>query len=419
MLSITVHGAEDPFATVGRDGSIRMFDAGMFSRPQRLDEHRSLVYAAALTNGDRRLASGGWDGVKATHEGGRASEGNATLRWWDVASGEAIGFGRAPWAKVTHLAAAAGDRVVVATEPFHLVVLSSTTGRVVARHDADLPENVKSLDVLGDVLAIGTQGRRRTGLQKPFTTSVYDLETLSLVTRTRGGRDVRFLPNGDLVAGGGELTRFSADGWAPVWTVPLQSQSRGLAVRPDGERVAVAHADGTVSEFSARDGTRTARLDIGEGLSYCALYSPDQRLLFVGGQSGELHVLDAVHHEPITTLRDHGDYVFDLDVSDDGETLVSASGDRTLRLWDTVPSHARLAAAREHRALMTRWRPRVSAWLDDDGLTVDDVPARIAALPDLSAREREVALQALLAESLARDPDPMGERFLEPDGAGR
>jgi WD40 repeat protein len=50
---------------------------------------------------------------------------------------------------------------------------------------------------------------------------------------------------------------------------------------------------------------------------------------------------DAATGEELVRLPGHSDYVFSLAFSPDGHTLVSSSGDTTLRLWDTKPLRAR------------------------------------------------------------------------------
>jgi glucose repression regulatory protein TUP1 len=50
---------------------------------------------------------------------------------------------------------------------------------------------------------------------------------------------------------------------------------------------------------------------------------------------------DAVTGEELVRLPGHSDYVYSLAFSPDGKTLVSSSGDTTLRLWDTEPLRER------------------------------------------------------------------------------
>jgi WD40 repeat protein len=60
--------------------------------------------------------------------------------------------------------------------------------------------------------------------------------------------------------------------------------------------------------------------------------------------------------EELVRLPGHSSYVYALAFSPDGKTLVSSSGDSTLRLWDTEPLRGRsrlrraAEAPRLHRA---------------------------------------------------------------------
>ena len=52
----------------------------------------------------------------------------------------------------------------------------------------------------------------------------------------------------------------------------------------------------------------------------------------------------------VGSLRGHQDYVHGFAVLPDGSALVSASGDATLRVWDTAPMTVRLAGAGDRTA---------------------------------------------------------------------
>jgi WD40 repeat protein len=64
---------------------------------------------------------------------------------------------------------------------------------------------------------------------------------------------------------------------------------------------------------------------------------------------------DAATGEELVRLPGHSDYVFSLAFSPDGKTLVSSSGDTTLRLWDTEPPRE---PSRVRRAAESLW-PKV------------------------------------------------------------
>jgi WD40 repeat protein len=66
---------------------------------------------------------------------------------------------------------------------------------------------------------------------------------------------------------------------------------------------------------------------------------------------------DAATGEELVRLPGHADYVFALAFSPDGQTLVSSSGDGTLRLWDTKPLRERARVRRQARREAEALRP--------------------------------------------------------------
>ncbi len=104
-------------------------------------------------------------------------------------------------------------------------------------------------------------------------------------------------------------------------------------------------------------------------------------------------------------LPGHTSYVWSLAFSPDGKTLVSGSGDSTVRLWDTEPLRTRYQARRQVEALRLQaerlvgqlWRHKNDAAAVVEALRADGA---------LSEPQRHAALRAVLRKERPPEPAP-------------
>jgi WD40 repeat protein len=81
-------------------------------------------------------------------------------------------------------------------------------------------------------------------------------------------------------------------------------------------------------------------------------FSGDGQLLLadsVGGQGGFVRLLSLENGKLVASWRAHEDTIFDMDLSRDGRQLVTASGDKLIKVWDLV-SKKELARLERHTA---------------------------------------------------------------------
>src|SRR5205807_6101128 len=82
-------------------------------------------------------------------------------------------------------------------------------------------------------------------------------------------------------------------------------------------------------------------------------FAPDGKTLALGdgvtGQSGYLRLVDTRESKITASWRAHGDTIFDLDFSRDGTQIVSAGGDKLIKVWE-LSSKKELARLEGHTA---------------------------------------------------------------------
>jgi WD40 repeat protein len=108
---------------------------------------------------------------------------------------------------------------------------------------------------------------------------------------------------------------------------------------PKGRTLASASRDNTVKLWSIETGKELFTLKQGSGRwgkteVYSVAYSPDGEVLAAANKDGIIKLWDAITGEKIRTLKGHEDWVLYVTYSPDGYTLASASRDNTIKLWD-------------------------------------------------------------------------------------
>ncbi|MBI1913775.1 MAG: protein kinase [Planctomycetes bacterium] len=229
--------------TSGSDGTVRLWDAQTGKEIKRFTGHSGNVYGVAMLPDGKQILSCGKD---------------KTLRLWDVETGKEIRQLTGHSASVAALALTAdGRRAVSVSGDATLRFWEVATGKELQR--LKMPQAVWSV-------AVSWDGRRALAGSTSGPVFLWDLDKGRLLRRQEdhwaGVRAVGFTPDGKRALSAsvrGGLVLGDVETGAEIYRFAPTLPCGGLAVAPDGRRVATANNDGKVHLWALAEGTLRAR----------------------------------------------------------------------------------------------------------------------------------------------------------------
>ncbi len=229
-----------------------------------------------------------------------------------------------------------------------VLVWNLESGQTIHRLPPQTAETVGAVSVDGRVAAIARG-------QDLLLWNAARGQALGPGLRAHAAPIVNLALNGD----GSVLVSGDANGEIQVWDVaPSQSQPRTktrtrrlaqaltydgsgiMALRPDGERLALAAKGSTLDIYDLQSGALVARNEaVHPGYALHSLaYSPNGSVLATSSFDGTVMLWDAETVEALgPPLEGHEGRVLAAAFSPDGHSLASVSTDNTVRLWDIAP----------------------------------------------------------------------------------
>ena len=381
--------------TAGSGKTIQLWNAATQQEAGVLVGHPSGV-AAVVFGGDQRLVSGGFDRTAriwdATSWQPLHVEGDRTAAWFSndgrrIYSGGIDGEVRR-WDSITkrpigdplRIDGTDADSLYAFGDNKLLTVGTDEDNKTVQVWDADTLRPLSPpLDVIADRVAWTDINNRIFAKTEPNVLQIYDAQTARRIgAPIKPGDQIATFDltfDGSFVATGG-LNDNTARLWDGRTGEPVGKPMKGddsiiaLAVSADGSRMAVSYLDFTLRLWDTATGEQ-----IGEGIdtrsmAYTLAFSPTGQVVASGGGDGTIRRRDVGNQSQLgAAYKDHTGSVTSLYFDNEGTKLVSASDDKTIRVWpvpDIAPDAARdaLCSKLTHNMASEQWDDLVEDEID-------------------------------------------------------
>lgn len=162
----------------------------------------------------------------------------------------------------------------------------------------------------------------------------------------------------------------------------------GIDISPDGRRLAVGLADGTIRLIDTATGKETTQLQVRKSsLDWTVSFSPDGKWLLYSGHNGEPRILDLATREELFRFTASHDS-WEAQFHPDGKRALTVQANQTVLVWDLRPDE--IPAAKDDpervwtdlasRGGITAYRA-IWSLIDDPAAAVDMLKRKVSPAP--------------------------------------